>query len=175
MIRWDLWQFRNKVLHSPKGPLAVAQHHTLNYRIGEEFTLGTDGIDVTRYHLFKGDNTEENLQAGAILDKQKWLETVSLARATYEAPEAAVTQECSLRRSMNNYLVPDGSRTFVSTPVHDYPTIAHNVRITTKELRDTLAEWMNIPATTPTVLPIPENIPLGPPRHQRDLFSWIAS
>ena len=31
MIQCDLWQFRNQVLHSPTGPLAVASHHYLNY------------------------------------------------------------------------------------------------------------------------------------------------
>ena len=175
MIRWDLWQFHNEVLHSLKGPLAVAKHHTLNYCIGEEFTLGTDGIDVTRYHLFKGENTEENLQASAILDKEKWLETVSLARATYEAPEAAVPQECSLRRSMNNYLVPDGSHTFVPTPVHNDPIAVQDVEITTKELRDTIAEWMTTPATAPTILSVPDDTASDPPLQQLDLTSWIVS
>jgi len=32
MIRWDLWQFRKQVLHSPTGPTAIASHYSLNYQ-----------------------------------------------------------------------------------------------------------------------------------------------
>ena len=44
MIRWDLWQYRNNIKHSPTGPTAIASHHSLNYRISEEKARGTDGI-----------------------------------------------------------------------------------------------------------------------------------
>ena len=26
MIQWDLWQYRNTILHSPTGPIAIASH-----------------------------------------------------------------------------------------------------------------------------------------------------
>ena len=44
MIQWDLWQFCNQVLHSPNGPLAVASHYSLNYRISKEIAKGIDDI-----------------------------------------------------------------------------------------------------------------------------------
>jgi hypothetical protein len=71
MIRWDLWGFRNGILHAPTGPLAVAKHTFLNSLIGEDFTRGTDGIDKHYYYLFEGDNTLDNLQAADIITKQQ--------------------------------------------------------------------------------------------------------
>ena len=44
MICWDLWDFRNNVLHAPAGPLAVARHYRLNQDIEEEFALGTANL-----------------------------------------------------------------------------------------------------------------------------------
>jgi len=44
MICWDLWDFRNNVLHAPAGPLAVAWHYRLNQDIEEEFALGTANL-----------------------------------------------------------------------------------------------------------------------------------
>ena len=45
MIRWDMWQFRNQVLHSPTGPTSIASYQSLNHRISKEKHRGTDGID----------------------------------------------------------------------------------------------------------------------------------
>ena len=54
---WDLWQFWNQVLHLPTGPLAVAIHHPLNYRISKETVRGRDAIAPEHYHLFFSLNT----------------------------------------------------------------------------------------------------------------------
>ena len=52
MIRWDMWQFRNQVLHSPTGPTSIASHHSLNHQISKEKHRGTDGINQSNCHLF---------------------------------------------------------------------------------------------------------------------------
>ena len=62
LLLWeDLWQFRNKILHSPAGPTAVASHHSLNYQIGKQFTLNTDGIVEGSYFLFSTPYTLDSL------------------------------------------------------------------------------------------------------------------
>ena len=42
MILWDLWQYRNTILHSPTGLIAIASHHSLDHRISVEKVKGTD-------------------------------------------------------------------------------------------------------------------------------------
>ena len=52
LIQWDMWQFRNQVLHSWTGLTAIASYHSLNYQISKEKRVGTDGVDQSNYHLF---------------------------------------------------------------------------------------------------------------------------
>jgi hypothetical protein len=93
MIWWDLWEFRNGLLHALTGQLAIAKDTFLNSLFGEDFTRGTDGINKHYYYLFKGDNTLGNLQAADIITKHQWLQTLLSARQDYEPPEAAITKE----------------------------------------------------------------------------------
>ena len=37
MITWNLWDFRNGFIHSPSGPLARQEHHTLNLQIDAQW------------------------------------------------------------------------------------------------------------------------------------------
>lgn len=76
---------------------------------------------------------------------------------------------------MNNYLVSDGSCTFVFTPVHDDLIVVQEVEITTKEMKDALAEWLATPPIAATVVPRAGNTAPAPPLQQLDLSSWIAS
>jgi hypothetical protein len=110
MIRCDLWEFRNGILHTPTGPLAVAKHAFLNSLIGKDFTRGKDGIDKYYYYLFEGDNTLNNLQASNITTKEQWLQTLLSARQDYEPPEAVITKESRLQRQMHKYLVNIGDK-----------------------------------------------------------------
>ena len=83
MIRWDLWQYRNSILHSPTGPIAIASHHSLNHRISEEKAKGTDGITKSNTHLFSAFYSITKLHSGDIPSKILWLEMVRLAHAEY--------------------------------------------------------------------------------------------
>jgi len=108
MICWDLWDFRNNVLHAPAGPLAVAQHYRLNQNIEEDFALGTADLRKPDYVASISTQwTVERLHACDIFTKKQWLEAVRLAREQYEAPEAAIIiMENSLRRAMRQWLFP---------------------------------------------------------------------
>ena len=100
-----MWDFRNNVLHAPAGPLAVAQHYRLNQDIEEEFPLGTADLRRPDHPLFR-QWTVEIFRACDIFAKKQWLESVRLAREQYEAPEAAIIMEHSLRRALRQWLFP---------------------------------------------------------------------
>ena len=109
MIRWDMWQFRNKVLHSPTGPTSIASHHSLNHQISKEHRRGTDGINRSNYHLFSTQYTITKLQSSSIDDKKLWLKLVTLARKEYdESDSEIVRQAISMRNQMQAFLITDG-------------------------------------------------------------------
>ena len=114
LLQNDLWQFRNKILHSPTGPTAVASHHTLlNYDISEQFTLNTDGILEGSHCLFSHPYTLESLYSMSAEDKSHWLQQVQDACSCYEPPDdPAIRQLHSQQAYMNNYLITNGGFTF---------------------------------------------------------------
>ena len=90
MIQWDLWQYRNTILHSPTGPSAIASHQSLNHRISKEKSKGMDGIAKSYTHLFSAFYSITKLQSRDISSKILWLEMVRLARAEYEVSDSAI-------------------------------------------------------------------------------------
>ena len=120
MIRWDMWQFRNKVLHSPTGPTSIASHHYLNHRISEEHRRGTDGINQSNYHLFSTLYTITKLQSSSLDDKKLWLKAVTLARKEYDEPDSEIVRQAiSMRTQMQAFLTTDGP--FLPVPPRDRP------------------------------------------------------
>ena len=106
IIRWDLWQYRNLILHSPTGPIAIASHHSLNHRISEEKAKGTDGIAKSNTHLFSALYSITKLHSGDISSKILWLEMVRLAGAEYEEPDSAIIRQAlSQRHQMQEFLL----------------------------------------------------------------------
>ena len=101
MIQWDMWQFRNKALHSPTGPTSLASHYSLNYRINKEKRIWTDGIDRSNYHLFSKQYTLTKLQSSNINKKKLWLYKVGLVHKKYVDPDNAnIRQAISQRNQM---------------------------------------------------------------------------
>jgi len=99
LVQNDMWQFRNAAKHSPIGTIAIASHYSLNYRISEEKTLGTDGIDRSNYHLLKSKKyTITKLHSSSIPDKKLWLQEESLARKEYVEPDDKVTRQAISQR-----------------------------------------------------------------------------
>ena len=76
MTRWDLWQFRNKIKHSPDGPEAMAANNGLNDQIQRELTTGPNGIKNDCHHLFKPPYSLEYLTEKSIHYKGMWLTDV---------------------------------------------------------------------------------------------------
>ena len=109
LIQNDLWQFGNAAKHSPTGITVTTSHYSLNYRINEEITLRTDGIDRSNYHLFKSKKyTITKLHSSSIPDKRLWLQEVRLARKEYVEPDDEITcQAISQRNRMQTFLITD--------------------------------------------------------------------
>ena len=115
-----MWQFRNKVLHSPTGPPSIASHHSLNHQISEEHRRGTDGIDRSSYHLFSTQYTITKLQSSSLDDKKLWLKSVTLARTEYDEPDSEnIRQAISMRNQMQAFLITNGP--LLPVPPRDRP------------------------------------------------------
>ena len=80
MTSWDLWQFRNKIKHSPDGPEATDTNNNLNGQIQHELTTGPNGIKNDCHHLFEPPYTLEYLSEKSIHYKTMWLNDVWNAR-----------------------------------------------------------------------------------------------
>ena len=103
-----MWQFRNKVLHSPTGPTSIASHRSLNHRISEVHRRGIDGIDRSNYHLFSTQYTITKLQSSSIDDKKLWLKLVNLARKENVEPDSEIVcQAISMQNQMQAFLITD--------------------------------------------------------------------
>ena len=106
MIQWDMWQFKNQVLHSLTGPTSIASHHSLNYQINEEKFTGTDSINKSNYHLFSRLYTITKLHSSSTQDKKLWLKIVHLARKDYEEPNCEIIrQDTSMGNQMKIFLI----------------------------------------------------------------------
>ena len=79
LITWDMWQFRNSVIHGPSGPIAQQQHHELDLQIDEEWALGSADLQRSDKHLFTEKSLEE-LYGSSVIYKRHWLTDVTQAR-----------------------------------------------------------------------------------------------
>ena len=113
--------------------MAIASHYSLNYRISEEKTLGTDGIDRFNYQLFKSEKyTITKLHSSSIANKKLWLHEVSLARKEYVEPDNEVTcQAISQRNQMQAFLITNGP--FLPITSRHRPVATQDNCITNKE------------------------------------------
>ena len=144
MIRWDLWQYRNTILHSPTGPTAIASHQSLNHRISKEKSKGTDGIAKSNTHLFSAFYSITKLQSGVISYKTRWLEMVRLAQAEYEEPDfAIIRQALSQRTQMQDFLLTNGP--FVPTTSRKRPIGVQDNPITEQDQQAATAHFFGTP------------------------------
>ena len=92
MIVWDLWSFRNKLVHGPKGIEESERHKELNSKIEEEYSKGSLTLIEKDKHLID-DNGLEDLTTGTVYDKQAWLERIEAARIAAEMEEETKVNE----------------------------------------------------------------------------------
>jgi hypothetical protein len=100
---WDQWQFQNKIAHSDEGHRAQHLHCILNSRILEEFQEDNTQLPVGDKYLFRA-YTYLTLQAMPREDKQRWLESVDLARKVKNYYNAATPHLAVMRNFMQHWL-----------------------------------------------------------------------
>ena len=69
MMRWNLWQFRNKYKYDPNTSEAIAEHNDLNYLINIELTIGPNDIQEDCLHLFHHSYLLEHLSKNLLKTK----------------------------------------------------------------------------------------------------------
>ena len=101
LICWNLWDFRNNVLHAPAGPLAVAQHYRLNQDIEEEFALGTADIGRHDYPLIRKWTVARLHACDIVTKKQFALENADLRKpiSTMDRRETSLVRATFLPNS----------------------------------------------------------------------------
>jgi hypothetical protein len=100
---WDQWQFQNKIAHSDEGPIAQSLHRKLNICILEEFQEDNTELPVGDKYLFRA-YTYLTLQAMPREDKQRWLESVDLARKVKNYNNAPAPHLAVMRNFMQHWL-----------------------------------------------------------------------
>jgi hypothetical protein len=78
LISWDMWEHRNRILHSPLHPRQVAEMAFVDSRIQEEYDTGTDGLIQKDKKLFR--KPIHSIFKYPMAHKAQWLRSVSFAR-----------------------------------------------------------------------------------------------
>lgn len=69
MIVWDIWSFRNKLVHGPKGLEEQETYKTLNKKLIDKYNKGSGNLLLEDKFLID-DNGLDELMTGTIHDKQ---------------------------------------------------------------------------------------------------------
>ena len=101
MITWDMWQFRNGIVHSAAGPNALAQHARLDCKTDEEFAEGTQTPFLSDCY-FLWDYSPYQVQLLDLVTKQNWVASVQTTRRAFvqaRQPARTTTLHCYFQRS----------------------------------------------------------------------------
>ena len=103
LISWDLWTYRNGLIHAPSGPLSLQEHHTLNLDIDAQFEEGFDQLYQSDQYLYRNLTREEiyNWDTGR---KRQWLQDVANAREQEEDLTNQVIPVVQLTNSLEHWL-----------------------------------------------------------------------
>ena len=78
-ICWDVWDFCNTQTHGKDSPMEQKYHRSLNLRIWQEYVEGyADLLPIDKHWL--RDQTYSKLKNSSIVEKERWLTTVRLAK-----------------------------------------------------------------------------------------------
>ena len=100
---WDVWQFRNDLVHGPRGVKEKALHASLDEEIRDQLAIGYDDLLHQDKVLFQG--KREELFGKSIAGKRDWLRTVRCARKAANLPapvpnaQPLITTFFAVRRS----------------------------------------------------------------------------
>ena len=103
LISWDLWTYRNGLIHGPSGPLALQEHHTLNLDIDAQFEAGFEQLYESDQYLYRN-RTQEEIHNWDIGRKRQWLQDVANAREQEEDLRDQVIPVVQLQNSLETWL-----------------------------------------------------------------------
>ena len=83
LICWDVWDFRNTLIHGKGGVVDRATNKELNFQIRQEFIRGRRNLLKVDKWLFKKYD-RKTLYNMPIDDKKSWLRNISKARKAFE-------------------------------------------------------------------------------------------
>ena len=76
---WDIWDFRNTLIHGKGGRLAKLQNRLLDTRIRQEFEIGTKELLPIDHYLITTHSMRRMLD-DTLLQKELWLRCIGLSR-----------------------------------------------------------------------------------------------
>ena len=77
---WDIWNFRNALVHGKGGVFQRATNSELDFQIREEFTIGFENFCDEDKKLYR-DYTVPILTNTTITFKRQWLHSIRAARS----------------------------------------------------------------------------------------------
>ena len=76
---WDIWQFRNSLLHAEDGPLKLEEHDYYNEKIRNEFIIGDYDFTPADQAFFSKRSLQELIESDLDI-KKAWYVRVQAAR-----------------------------------------------------------------------------------------------
>ena len=104
---WDIWNFRNALVHGKGGVFQRATNSELDFQIREEFTIGFENFCDEDKKLYR-DYTVPILTNNTITFKRQWLHSIRAARS---AAEDDVPIPQATQRSILEFLTEVGANT----------------------------------------------------------------
>lgn len=87
LINWDIWDFRNDLIHGKGGINDRARNKELSFQIRQHFLIGSAELRKEDKYLFKNKDNLPSLLNRPIDEKRQWLTTVRNAKSTLDMEE----------------------------------------------------------------------------------------
>ena len=76
---WDIWNFRNSLVHGLGGVNERARHKELNFQINQQFQIGFDNLLLSDYRNYRRYSLNQLLDSSRET-KQNWIRNLNAAR-----------------------------------------------------------------------------------------------
>jgi ribonuclease HI len=98
LTAWDMWDHRNRVLHSLTGDQRQTETHQLDQAILEELNSGYADLFPLDTHLVQAQERNQQILTGTIASKKKWLASVRLSRQLAQQQNTQDPARATLQR-----------------------------------------------------------------------------
>ena len=98
---WDIWDFRNTLIHGKGGRLARLQNRLLDTRIRQEFEIGTNELLPIDYYLITMHSMRRILD-DTLLKKELWLRCIGISRKA--AANIPIVRNGLIQSTLDDYI-----------------------------------------------------------------------